>query len=273
MKALRTMSAVMAVAMLAVPVQVSTQQFGSIRFPTSGAPAAQEAFLTGVKALHNFQFDEAAVAFQQAQKADPTLRDGLLGRGDEPQPPAVGAAGPRRRPRRRSSKLAPTHEARLAKAKLPKEKAFLEAMQALYFGPGDKLARDLAYSAAMARMYEQWPDDHEVGTFYALSLLGTRAARRRRLPPPGLGRVDCREDLRQEPQSPGRRALHHPLVRRSRSRAAGARGGQRLREDRAVGRARAPHALAHLRAARHVAAGRRTRTSSPTRRPSTSTPS
>ena len=25
----------------------------------------------------------------------------------------------------------------------------------------------------MARMYEQWPDDNEIGTFYALSLLGT----------------------------------------------------------------------------------------------------
>ena len=58
-------------AVLAWAAAPAAQQFGSITFPTSGAPAAQEAFLTGVKALHNFQFDEAAVAFQAAQKADP----------------------------------------------------------------------------------------------------------------------------------------------------------------------------------------------------------
>src|SRR6185436_12873426 len=67
----------------------------------------------------------------------------------------------------------PTPAGRVAKAKLPKEKAFFEAQQQLYFGPGDKLARDQAYSQAMARMYAQWPDDHEVAVFYALSLLGT----------------------------------------------------------------------------------------------------
>ena len=43
----------------------------------------------------------------------------------------------------------------------------------LYYSPGDKLARDNAYSEAMAAMYAQWPDDHEVATWYALSLLGT----------------------------------------------------------------------------------------------------
>ena len=69
--------------------------------------------------------------------------------------------------------LDPTPAGRVAKAKLPKEKAFFEALHTLYFSPGDKLTRDNAYSQAMARMYAQWPDDHEVATFYALSLLGT----------------------------------------------------------------------------------------------------
>ena len=56
---------------------------------------------------------------------------------------------------------------------MPKEKAFLGAIDVLYYAPGDKLARDLAYSDAMAAMYAMWPDDHEVATWYALSLLGT----------------------------------------------------------------------------------------------------
>jgi tetratricopeptide (TPR) repeat protein len=165
------MSVVM-VAAFALSVQVSTQQFGSIVFPTSGAPAAQEAFLTGVKALHNFQFDEAAVAFQQAQKADPQFALAYWGEAMSHNHP-LWAQQDLEKAKAALERLAPTHEARLAMAKLPKEKAFLDAMQALYYGPGEKLARDIAYSASLARMYEQWPDDNEIGTFYALSLLGT----------------------------------------------------------------------------------------------------
>ena len=56
---------------------------------------------------------------------------------------------------------------------LPKEKGLMEAAEALFNGPGEKLARDLAYSAAMNRLYEQYPTDHEIAIFYALSLLGT----------------------------------------------------------------------------------------------------
>lgn len=168
----RTVAAVMLSAAAMFTVPLAGQQFGSITFPTSGAPAAQPAFLTGVMALHNFEFDEAAVAFQQAQKADPAFAMAYWGEAMSHNHP-LWAQQDVAKAKAALEKLAPTHEARLAKAKLPKEKAFLEAQQVLYFGPGDKLARDLAYSSAMAALYAQYPDDHEVGTFYALSLLGT----------------------------------------------------------------------------------------------------
>ena len=170
----RTASAVVVgmAAMLFLSARPTTQQFGSITFPTSGAPAAQDAFLTGVKALHNFQFDEAAVAFKQAQAADPQFAMAYWGEAMSHNHP-LWAQQDLAKAKEALDRLAPTHEARLAKAKLPKEKAFLEAQQVLYFSPGDKLARDIAYSNAMAKMYEQHPDDNEVGTLYALSLLGT----------------------------------------------------------------------------------------------------
>src|SRR6266849_470029 len=47
-----------------------TPDLGTIQFPTSAAAAAQPSFLTGVKALHNFEFNEAREAFQNAQKLD-----------------------------------------------------------------------------------------------------------------------------------------------------------------------------------------------------------
>ena len=69
-----------------------SQELGSITFPTSGAPAAQGAFLEGVKNLHSFQFDEAAVAFQRAQTTDPTFAMAYWGEAMSHNHPAVGAA-------------------------------------------------------------------------------------------------------------------------------------------------------------------------------------
>jgi tetratricopeptide (TPR) repeat protein len=165
-------SGIMAALLVVCLAPMGAQDLGTITFPTSGAPAAQPAFLEGVKALHSFQFDEAAEAFRRAQKADPGFALAYWGEAMSYNHP-LWAQQDLEAAKKTLERLAPTHEARLAKARLPKEKAFLEAMHQLYYGPGDKLARDKAYSEAMARMYDEWPDDHEVATFYALSLLGT----------------------------------------------------------------------------------------------------
>jgi tetratricopeptide (TPR) repeat protein len=153
-------------------VSIHAQELGTITFPTSGAAAAQPAFLEGVKALHSFQFDEAAEAFRRAEKADPDFVLAFWGEAMSYNHP-LWAQQDVEAAKKALERAAPTHEARLAKVKLPKEKQYLEAMQVLYFSPGDKLTRDKAYSEAMAAMYAQYPDDHEVAVFYALSLLGT----------------------------------------------------------------------------------------------------
>src|SRR2546425_12523550 len=57
----------------AVPIASQAPELGTIRFPTSGAAAAQPAFIEGVKDLHSFEFDEAAEAFKNAQQADPSF--------------------------------------------------------------------------------------------------------------------------------------------------------------------------------------------------------
>ena len=158
--------------LLAIGSPLSSQELGSITFPNSGAAAAQAAFLEGVKALHSFEFDAAAVAFQRAQKADPGFAMAYWGEAMSHNHP-LWAQQDTEAAKAILEKIAPTSEARQAKAKLPKEKAFLKAIDVLYYAPGDKLARDLAYSDALAAMHAQWPADHEVSTWYALSLLGT----------------------------------------------------------------------------------------------------
>ncbi|MDW5266058.1 MULTISPECIES: hypothetical protein [Acidobacteriaceae] len=151
---------------------LNAQNLGNITFPTSANPQAQPYFLEGVKDLHSFAFDEAAVAFRNAEKADPrfalaywgeamSFNHPLWAQQDLPAAQAV------------LKRLAPTPEERFAKAGTPKERALLEAQEKLFNAPGDKLARDIAYSDAMAQLHTHWPEDDEISILYSLSLLGT----------------------------------------------------------------------------------------------------
>jgi tetratricopeptide (TPR) repeat protein len=151
---------------------LNAQELGSITFPTSGAAAAQPKFIEGVKDLHSFEFDEAAEAFHQAQQVDPNFALAYWGEAMSYNHP-LWAQLDLPAARKALERLAPTPEGRLAKAHTDKEKAYLEAVNELFYAPGDKLARDNAYSDAMARLYERWPNDNEVSIFYALSLLGS----------------------------------------------------------------------------------------------------
>lgn len=158
--------------LLLVAASTFAQKLGTINFPTSANAEAQTHFLEGVKDLHSFAFDEAAVAFREAEKADPkfalaywgeamSFNHPLWAQQDLPSARAVLA------------RLAPTAPERFAKSGTPKERAYLEAQEKLFYGPGDKLARDIAYSDALAQLHGRWPEDDEISVFYALSLLGT----------------------------------------------------------------------------------------------------
>jgi tetratricopeptide (TPR) repeat protein len=181
---------------------VRAAQLGTITFPTSGAPAAQPAFLEGVKDLHSFQFDEAALAFQKAEQIDPNFAMAYWGEAMSHNHPLwaevdVPAA------QKVLEKLAATPEARVARAKTEKEKAYIDAVDQLFYAPGDKLARDNVYSQAMAKMYERWPDDHEVDVLYALSLLGTVRPGDEGFRRQALAAAICLKVFQENPNHPG----------------------------------------------------------------------
>jgi tetratricopeptide (TPR) repeat protein len=156
------------IALVALPAQAS--DLGRLDFPTSASPAAQEHFLRGVAALHNFWYDEAADEFRAAEKAAPGFALAYWGEAmtfNHPIWSEEDLAGARAA----LAKLAPTPQARAAKTLTEREKAWLGAVEALY-ADGEKPARDRAYSAAMEAIHNRWPDDVEAGSFYALSLIG-----------------------------------------------------------------------------------------------------
>jgi tetratricopeptide (TPR) repeat protein len=150
---------------------VLAQELGTVDFPTSGSPAAQPLFIKGVLLMHSFEYDDAREAFGEAQKADPAFAMAYWGEAMTYNHPVWQRTSPDLA-KAALAKLAPTAEARRAKAQTEKEKDWLGAVEKLY-GSGDKLARDLAYADAMKRMSEKYPNDDEVKSFYALSILGT----------------------------------------------------------------------------------------------------
>jgi hypothetical protein len=151
-----------------------TVELGSIDFPTSATAAAQAPFLTGTKALYNFEFDIAGDAFRDAQKAEPAFALAYWGEAMSYNHP-LWAEQDQASARKVLERLAPTAAARAAKAPAGKERDLIEAVDVL-FGAGDKLTRDIAYAASMQRLHAKYPKDDEIACFYALALLGTGRA-------------------------------------------------------------------------------------------------
>ena len=149
----------------------ASAQVGEVAFPNSGSRGAQEPFLHGLAQLHNFQYGEAAEAFRRAQEIDPDFAMAFWGEAMTHNHPvwldqdSTGA-------RAVLARLGRTRDARAAKTGTDRERAYLSAVEALY-GAGPKEARDVAYSEAMRRVHETYPEDPDAAAFYALSLLGT----------------------------------------------------------------------------------------------------
>ncbi len=153
------------------PAAAQEQRLGTIDFPTSGQPTAQAAFVRGVLYLHSFEYAAAARAFQEAQRLEPafamaywgeamTLNHPVWNQQDRPAAQAVLA------------RLAPTAEARAARAPTERERMYLHAVEVLYGETGSKNGRDTLYADAMGSLAAAYPTDAEAQAFYALSLLG-----------------------------------------------------------------------------------------------------
>ena len=147
-------------------------QLGTVHFPISCAASVQKPFARGVALLHSFWYEEAEKEFLQIAKDDPTCAMAHWGVAmslwhqlwNEPDAKVI------------SHGLDQVNAARkLAQKTTPRENAYIAAVAAFY-SDSEKLdheARAHAYSAAMKKVYESYPDDHEAATFYALSLLAS----------------------------------------------------------------------------------------------------
>jgi tetratricopeptide (TPR) repeat protein len=145
-------------------------KIGKVSFPNSGGRAAQEPFLRGIALLHSYEYSDARAAFQQAEAADPAFALAYWGEafthsqfdwGIEDLPKAQAAL----------ARLAPTRDARLAKAGNARERAFGAAVESFLEGSGSLLERGRGFGAAMAAWSDEAPADVEAMAFAARGAL------------------------------------------------------------------------------------------------------
>jgi tetratricopeptide (TPR) repeat protein len=147
-------------------------QLGLVHFPVSCAPASQKPFERGVALLHSFWYEEAEKEFTQIAKDDSRCAMAHWGVAmsiwhqlwNQPDEKVIHRG------------LEEAHRADQLEGKVsPRERAYIAAITAFYSDSKnpDHAARAQAYSNAMRKVYEGYPDDHEAAAFYALSLLAS----------------------------------------------------------------------------------------------------
>jgi tetratricopeptide (TPR) repeat protein len=139
--------------------------------PKPQARTAESEFQRGVTWLHSFMYEDAIDAFRAAQKIDPNHVMAYWGEAMSFSQP-LWFFEEVDKGRLALAKLGGTPEARLAKARDPRERGLLRAVEAL-FGAGTTAARAAAHAQAMAKVAADYPADDDAQTFYALALLAT----------------------------------------------------------------------------------------------------
>jgi tetratricopeptide (TPR) repeat protein len=144
---------------------LTEEQFGSVHFSISCDARVQKRFERGVALLHSFAFDTAEAMFRQVAKEDPRCAMAHWG---------IAAtfsrwAGPDDKQRNQG-----WSEIKIAKslhAKTAREREYIAAEEAIYVHPEkNDNKRGERYLKRLAKLYRDYPDDHEAAAFYALAL-------------------------------------------------------------------------------------------------------
>jgi hypothetical protein len=156
---------------VSLPAQTGapSSRLGKVEFPTSCSAGVQPLLETGFALLHSFQYQEAQQAFAEAKSREPNCAMAPWGSAmalyhqlwDFPDDAKLKEG---RTEIAQARKLHPATQ---------KEQGFLTAAAAFY-QKNSKLNhedRTKAYSLAMEKLHGQMPDDVEVGSFYALTLV------------------------------------------------------------------------------------------------------
>ena len=166
----------------AAPAPGDLRSAGKVDFPITCAESAQPEFLRGVALLHSFFYEEARRSFVAAAEKDPNCamaQWGIAMTWWHPiwTPPT---------PDEMSAGKAAIDKAMKMKAGTDRERGFITALNKYYntapsstteavgqscHGPIGPRDRVVEYEQAMHQLRDKYPDDFEVGAFYAFAVL------------------------------------------------------------------------------------------------------
>ncbi len=202
---------------------------------TTSSPLAQRCFDQGFTWAYAFNHDEAIRSFEKAAQLDPDCAMAWWGvalcNGPHINNPAVA-------PERAAAAWQALQKAMAARAHAtPVERALIEALSKRYVdsAPTDRSALDKAYADAMAEVWEEHPQDPDVGTLYAEALMDLRPwdlwtqDQQPRPETPVIVAV-LEEVLRLDPKHPGANHLYIHTVEPSRHPEKANAAAERLRD-------------------------------------------
>src|SRR5262249_16943336 len=143
---------------------------GSVNFPTSCAPAAQNRFTRAVALLHSFGYEEARRTFAEVGESDQRCAMAHWGVAMTWYHPIW--APPNAAELKQGA--AAIERAQGIPAGSAREKAYIAALARFYqdWQSLDHRTRATSYVSAMAEAHQRYPHDDEASIFYALALLG-----------------------------------------------------------------------------------------------------
>lgn len=145
------------------------KRVGEINHPVSTKnPKAQQYFNQGVAMLYAFNHLESERSFAYAAKLDPKLAMAhwgvALALGSNINDPITTDREQRAAESIKQAMALRRHAS-------PRERAYIDALAKRYIGPGDRAAKDRAYSAAMGQLAAKYTADPDALTLYADSLM------------------------------------------------------------------------------------------------------
>src|SRR4051812_22365705 len=148
--------------------EMTATELGAVSFPISCNTASQKPFNTGVAWLHSFEYEQARGEFAKISVSDPKCAMSYWGQAmslfhqlwEHPNADSVKLGA------------AMLDKAKNLKA-TPRERGYIDALVIIFTSddPQQYDARVKNYSAAVDKVRQQNPQDHEAAIFFALSLL------------------------------------------------------------------------------------------------------
>ena len=142
---------------------------GKLQHNFNLSKVTQEKFEEGLLLLHNFEYDDALVAFEEATALDST--EVLTHWGEAMcHYKALWRLQNTDKGKQILSRLGDSSDERLASIEDPIKKAMWKIVEIMY-GEGEFDERNKNITAHLASLHKEYPDHQEIGAFYALALI------------------------------------------------------------------------------------------------------